>query len=400
MGWTSVITDVGVELLNSWAAGEATMHFDTPKCGSGTVEAIAMRSQEDVTNEVCDASLVSIRPIDGGQKIGLQVRSQSSGAFTLHQIGLFAHIGDDDDPVLLALMQESTGIAVPSQAEMSEYVYLLYCVISLGEGDLDVTIDSSAFVSEGEMLSALDEKVTKVEGKGLSTFDFTKYQNFRSNSSVQGSFRLSSTYRNISNIEDIKSLINAYLSDTEWYTGTERYLITEVTLTSDISSNSIKADAGTYLLLIGGMTSMGPSVYLIKSPKYDGGAFIGVNCTMTQSSPYLVDSLFFISLYEHTKTYSTSFVSAANITANISVYRSGKVATVEGLFKYTGSSAASNILIGSLGYLPVKECYAVGYGNGTSQYVGLKLTTSGELKTATTTSPNVAYYFTLTYILP
>lgn len=412
MSWTSVITDVGRTLLNTWAAGEATLHFDAPKCGSGTVETSELRSQEDVADYESDGRIASKQPVSGGYKLGIQIKSNEGDEYTLHQVGLFAHLGDDGESTLIALMQDPTGVTIPAKSVTPDYVYMLYTVISLGEGDLEVTIDGSAYVSAAEMDEALDAKVDAVPGKGLSTNDFTNFHNLRNQRSVHTQY--GGTGRGtIFSLADIKSIIDTFVGNSNLYVGYERTMMTMVYLANDITDNGVTAKSGSYTLLINSFamsTSIGYldiSVYLLGSSINDNTTdkIIPIKCITALQTPTVI-SIQFGKMFEpyvppvpQRTSSSFSGTSVMDPSSHIDVTKYANVVIVSGYVKLSSSSGGGTTIgtISDAAYRPAVPMYAMAYGQSDEVYTGLTLNTNGTLVTARSMQAGMAYHFTFTF---
>lgn len=166
--WESaVLTNAGRDLLAQWAAG-GELTIDKAACGQGTVNEAYLMGQTQLVAQKKQLSIVRKANVAQGVQLQLQcTNGDVSAAFTINQIGVWAHL-DDGASVMIAIYQDSTGVLVPSAAEMADYVFTFYATLQMSNtGELTVTIDSSALVSmgtfsglEGEVDDILDGTTT------------------------------------------------------------------------------------------------------------------------------------------------------------------------------------------------------------------------------------------------
>ncbi len=178
MAWIGVVTNAGSALLESYAQGGHTLTLLGATVGSGTVAETNLRLQTALTDTEDDASIISAEHVTGGVKYKIQVgpASASVGAYTAHQIGLWAKL-DNGSATLLMLSQDSAaGVSVPLASVSPNFAFGLYLVLAVDNtGDLVVNIDDSTFVSLGTMNAALaaqrahyDSALAKI---GLTVYD-------------------------------------------------------------------------------------------------------------------------------------------------------------------------------------------------------------------------------------
>ena len=157
--WIGVITDAGAALLADWSLGSETLYIDGVTVGSGITQEANMRQATDLANEKDTGSLVSARRIDGGVEFKAQIGPASAevGAYTAHEVGLWAHLGSGES-TLIALHQDSgDGIPVPLASASPNFIFSLYMTHAISNtGSLSVTIDTGAYVSESTLQEAID----------------------------------------------------------------------------------------------------------------------------------------------------------------------------------------------------------------------------------------------------
>jgi len=160
MAWIGVVTNAGSQLLASWGSG-STLTITSAKTGTGTVAEALLITQTAVSSEKQTASIVSQRVTQTGREIKLQVPAFSE-AYTLKQIGIFARV-DSGTPALLALFQNTDGVAIPSIDQQPDFVYSFYATVNMANtGTFALTVDTSAVVSTSTLSEALAAKMDNI----------------------------------------------------------------------------------------------------------------------------------------------------------------------------------------------------------------------------------------------
>ena len=173
----AVVTNAGRTLLERWSGG-GTLTIDYAKSGGGTVPVAALMAQTAVTDEKEQLSIASVQALEDGTQFKIQITAAESG-YTARQIGIFAHL-NSEAPVLLALYQDETGTAIPAASEMPDFVFSFYGIVEINNtGDMDVTIDPNALVSNSTLLDygyqTADQVAEAIAGAGhLSAGDFAE----------------------------------------------------------------------------------------------------------------------------------------------------------------------------------------------------------------------------------
>lgn len=160
--WTGVVTSKGAELLAAWVEG-TTLNINAAAAGTGTVADAALIAQTALTGQKQTASIVSYSKADGanGLKIQLQITAPTTG-YTLNQFGIWAKVGTGENK-LLALFQNSDGVAVPSASDSPDFVYTFYGLIMISNtGDVSVTVDASAVVTTATMQAAIAAAIADI----------------------------------------------------------------------------------------------------------------------------------------------------------------------------------------------------------------------------------------------
>jgi len=166
MAWISVITNAGAALLASYAQGGHTLNVTDASVASGTMEEANLRIATALTTEKDSASIVRKSTTSNATKFKIQVGAAeaSVGAYTAHQIGLWANL-DGGTRTLLALAQDATGgVGVPLKSVSPNFAFALYITVAVGNtGTISVTVDGGAFVTGATLEEAIGEAVDALE---------------------------------------------------------------------------------------------------------------------------------------------------------------------------------------------------------------------------------------------
>lgn len=146
--WTnSVITNAGRAIMEQWAAG-GTLTIDGANAGAGTVDISALRTQTALVNTKQALTLKSYSRSSEGVTYKAAFEAAAS-AYTCNQIGIFGHIGSDSS-TLIALYQDSTGIQIPSKAEMPNFAYTFYAIVAGDNDSGALTVETNPGIVEVE----------------------------------------------------------------------------------------------------------------------------------------------------------------------------------------------------------------------------------------------------------
>jgi hypothetical protein len=161
MGWIGVITNAGAALLAQWAAGSETLTIEGASVGSGSVVEANMRLAVALQSEKATAPIVSTKATAAGTKFKIQVgpAADEVGAYTAHEIGIWAKLGSGPK-TLLALHQDiAGGVSVPTVSTSPNFAFALYATHAISnEGTLSVVIDAGAYAT----MSSLAEEIAPV----------------------------------------------------------------------------------------------------------------------------------------------------------------------------------------------------------------------------------------------
>ena len=164
--WDSaVLTNSGLNLMAQWVDG-AVLTIDKATAGEGTVNEAYLMGQTQLVAEKKQLSIVRQDRVANGVRIQMQCTNEGvAEEFTINQIGVWAHLNDGAS-VLLSIYQDDTGVLVPTNAEMPEYVFTFYAVLQVSNtGTLQVTLDASAVVTQGQLeaaTAAIDAEIEKI----------------------------------------------------------------------------------------------------------------------------------------------------------------------------------------------------------------------------------------------
>ena len=178
MVWIAVVTNAGRALLDQFSAGGHTLELDGATVGSGVVAEANLRIQTALTDEEDTASIIDAKAVSGGTKYKVQVgpASASVGAYTAHQIGIWAHIDSGSTALLMLAQDAEIGVSVPLKSISPNFAFGLYLTMAVDNTEgLTVNIDETAYVTVGTMNAALaaqkahyDNTLAKI---GLTVYD-------------------------------------------------------------------------------------------------------------------------------------------------------------------------------------------------------------------------------------
>ena len=176
MAWKAVVTNAGAALLASYAEGGHELLVDRATVAAGTMDEINMRVATALTDEKCNASIINKQTVTQGTKFKVQVGPATAavGAYTAHQIGLWATL-DSGLQTLLALAQDSAGgVGVPLQSVSPNFAFALYITIAVSNtGDITIIVDDGAIVTVSTLHEAIAEALEDVLTTGDVANDLT-----------------------------------------------------------------------------------------------------------------------------------------------------------------------------------------------------------------------------------
>lgn len=158
--WDSaVITNTGKSLLANWITG-SVLNIDSAAAGQGVVADISLMAQTGLVSQRQTLSIIKKEVVEGGIRLQLQCTSKGvTNGYIINQIGVWASL-DDGESVLIAIYQDMTGVSVPTENEMPDYVFTFYAVLEMSnEGQISVNIDTSALVTHADLQQAIKGSV-------------------------------------------------------------------------------------------------------------------------------------------------------------------------------------------------------------------------------------------------
>lgn len=175
MAWdNAVVTNAGVAMYQQVLEG-ATLVIDYAAGGSGTVVPASLMAQTTLKSEIQSLPIVGLTNVANGKKVNILIVSKGlATGYTMNQIGIWAHVGNNP-PTLYAILQDNTGLGIPSESEIPDFALNFFAVIDASnEAEFTLTVDTSALVSVGMMETALTEKLN-ADGNGSDvTATFTQ----------------------------------------------------------------------------------------------------------------------------------------------------------------------------------------------------------------------------------
>lgn len=172
MGWIGVMTNVGNALLAEWALGGRTLNITGASVGSGTVPQANMRMATALNNSKMAASIAEKKKIANGVSLRIRVGPAGAavGAFTAHEIGIWANLDGGTDVLLSYHMDDEVGVSVPDEASSPEFFFDLICPETISnDGDLNITIYGEVHVSHREFTAEQRKQLLLEEGLGGCT---------------------------------------------------------------------------------------------------------------------------------------------------------------------------------------------------------------------------------------
>lgn len=156
--WIGAVTNAGQALLDTFAVGGHELTLTGATVGSGTVAEVNLRLQTEVSNEKDNASLVFAEKMENGTKYKIQVgpASASVGAYTAHQIGLWAKLDDGDETLLMLAQDADVGVGVPLASVSHNFAFAVFAALAVDNtGNLTVIFDETAYITLGTLNAAL-----------------------------------------------------------------------------------------------------------------------------------------------------------------------------------------------------------------------------------------------------
>ena len=150
MAWNeAVVTNSGLELLTKCVMG-GSVEITSAVGGESVAPTVSLLAVKEIAAPNHLLHMAKIDRLENGVRVN--VRAQNTGlseGYRLRQIGIFAKIaGSDDEPVLLALIQDKDGEEIPTEEENPEYLLEYDFVIPLGNAEnISVSVTPNTFAA-------------------------------------------------------------------------------------------------------------------------------------------------------------------------------------------------------------------------------------------------------------
>lgn len=174
MSWVGVITDAGKAAMEQAIAQGVALNVNTVKTGTGTVPEANMRAATALQSETDTGIIRAKKATSGGVNIRISVEPGES-AYTMKEVGVFGVVGSGSTSVMIALYQNTDGIAVPAAESFPDFLYTLNAVWNVAnDEDLEVTVDPTAFatITDTELLTTLSRGRASGSTVGAGSFAF------------------------------------------------------------------------------------------------------------------------------------------------------------------------------------------------------------------------------------
>ena len=156
----SVVTNAGATLLAAWAGG-GVLTITRASAGDQTAPVAQLVNLTALTHEVEDLGITESRVVDGGVRYRVQFEAAQT-AYTAKQIGVWGKLGSGAE-TLIAVYQDGDGIDVPAASDIPDYLFAFFATIQMDNtGELQVTLDTTALVSQAEMAAAIQAGVNAI----------------------------------------------------------------------------------------------------------------------------------------------------------------------------------------------------------------------------------------------
>lgn len=124
----SVLTNAGFTLLQRCLGGEQ-LFLDHAVGGTGQTDPAQLPELIALENQVQQLPIIQQKPLYNGRQVGsLITNMELNYGYQMTQYGIYAHIGADP-PVLMAVLQDSVGLSIPSKTDIPEFHFVYYCII-------------------------------------------------------------------------------------------------------------------------------------------------------------------------------------------------------------------------------------------------------------------------------
>lgn len=189
----AVVTDAGEAMLLRAAKGEQ-LTISSARAGTGVADRAQLRAQTGLVNQKEVVSIVFQDVVDHANRFKVQFQPVASGAgYTANQVGVFAKIGEEGEQ-LLALFQDSTGIYIPTQADMPDFVFSFYALVGiLNSGEPQVVISQSAYLTLETLEQTKEQLQEIIDGANQSVEEIIEQASAEMEKKIQEAEALKAT---------------------------------------------------------------------------------------------------------------------------------------------------------------------------------------------------------------
>lgn len=158
----STITDVGRAMIARCIDGEQ-LKFARARLGTGTVPAVNLNKQTDVTNFADSATIGEVKRVEDGISCAVRIVPSAQYTYTCKQIGIFGRLLGESQDSLIAIYQDETGIVIPG--DMPEFLYKFNAVIAIDNTEnVTVTVESGLYTTRDEVDTIVEGERTMLSG--------------------------------------------------------------------------------------------------------------------------------------------------------------------------------------------------------------------------------------------
>ncbi len=162
--WIGCVTNTGDDLIARALNGEK-ISICKATFGTGTVSAEELKEQTSLVNEKQEASIMANNAVEGGRRIGVQVRGHTE-EYKANQIGFWGKAGEDGELTLVCLYQYEEGVDIPAASQTPDFLYTFYGIVSLkNDAEITVVIDPSNCVTMEAMEKAMQGFYDEFDGR-------------------------------------------------------------------------------------------------------------------------------------------------------------------------------------------------------------------------------------------
>ena len=156
----NTITAQGLEMIRSLLTGGKQLIFTRAVGGSDTSTEGELYALTALPSENQTLALTAVTRGQSGSVLSVRIASQGlESEYTLRQVGIYAKLDDNGTETLLQVAQDETGVRIPAQSDSAGMTLDLSIGIKADIGEAAVMIDSSAYVTTGQLYDALGDVV-------------------------------------------------------------------------------------------------------------------------------------------------------------------------------------------------------------------------------------------------